>query len=122
MSTIRRKFLLSILTLFLFISQATYAQSPSSIDEDKLLASINKLPPPPKSINDVIKLLDGGKIDLEEVKRLTAIADSEPPVGASNRELFTFYKNRTGAAERGWVLVTDDSDFDYVDGLVIEHW
>jgi tRNA(fMet)-specific endonuclease VapC len=24
--------------------------------------------------------------------------------------------------ERGWVLVTDDSDFDYVDGLVIEHW
>jgi tRNA(fMet)-specific endonuclease VapC len=24
--------------------------------------------------------------------------------------------------EQGWVLVTDDSDFDYVDGLVIEHW
>ncbi|MEH2065356.1 MAG: PIN domain-containing protein [Nostoc sp.] len=24
--------------------------------------------------------------------------------------------------EDGWVLVTDDSDFDYVDGLVIEHW
>jgi len=24
--------------------------------------------------------------------------------------------------EHGWVLVTDDSDFDYVDGLVIEHW
>lgn len=24
--------------------------------------------------------------------------------------------------EKGWVLVTDDSDFDYVDGLVIEHW
>ena len=24
--------------------------------------------------------------------------------------------------EWGWVLVTDDSDFDYVDGLVIEHW
>ena len=24
--------------------------------------------------------------------------------------------------EREWVLVTDDSDFDYVDGLVIEHW
>ncbi len=100
MSTIRRKFLLSLLTLFVLISQSTNAQSPSSVDEDKLLASINKLPPPPKSINDVIKLLDGGKIDLEEVKRLTAIADSEPPVGASNRELFTFYKNRTGAAEQ----------------------
>lgn len=24
--------------------------------------------------------------------------------------------------ELNWVLVTDDSDFDYVDGLVIEHW
>ena len=24
--------------------------------------------------------------------------------------------------EQGWVLVTDDSDFDCVDGLVIEHW
>jgi tRNA(fMet)-specific endonuclease VapC len=24
--------------------------------------------------------------------------------------------------ERSWVLVTDDSDFDYVDGLVIDHW
>lgn len=22
----------------------------------------------------------------------------------------------------GWVLVTDDTDFDYVDGLVLEHW
>ncbi len=24
--------------------------------------------------------------------------------------------------ERSWVLVTDDSDFDYMDGLVIDHW
>lgn len=22
----------------------------------------------------------------------------------------------------GWVLVTDDTDFDYVDGLILEHW
>ncbi|TBR60915.1 type II toxin-antitoxin system VapC family toxin [Mastigocladus laminosus UU774] len=24
--------------------------------------------------------------------------------------------------EHGWVLVTDDTDFDYVDGLILEHW
>jgi tRNA(fMet)-specific endonuclease VapC len=24
--------------------------------------------------------------------------------------------------EHGWVLVTDDTDFDYVDGLLLEHW
>jgi tRNA(fMet)-specific endonuclease VapC len=24
--------------------------------------------------------------------------------------------------EHGWVLVTDDSDFDYVDGLLLKHW
>lgn len=24
--------------------------------------------------------------------------------------------------ENGWVLVTDDTDFDYVDGLILEHW
>jgi tRNA(fMet)-specific endonuclease VapC len=24
--------------------------------------------------------------------------------------------------ERGWVLVTDDTDFDYVDGLMVEFW
>ncbi len=24
--------------------------------------------------------------------------------------------------EYGWVLVTDDRDFDYVDGLLLEHW
>jgi tRNA(fMet)-specific endonuclease VapC len=24
--------------------------------------------------------------------------------------------------EHGWVLVTDNTDFDYVDGLMLEHW
>ena len=24
--------------------------------------------------------------------------------------------------EHDWVLVTDDKDFDYVDGLILEHW
>lgn len=24
--------------------------------------------------------------------------------------------------EQGWVLVTDDKDFDYVDGLILERW
>ena len=24
--------------------------------------------------------------------------------------------------EHGWVLVTGDTDFDYVDGLILEHW
>ncbi|MBW4671800.1 MAG: type II toxin-antitoxin system VapC family toxin [Cyanomargarita calcarea GSE-NOS-MK-12-04C] len=24
--------------------------------------------------------------------------------------------------EHSWVLVTDDTDFDYVDGLLLEHW
>ncbi len=28
----------------------------------------------------------------------------------------------TRCLEHGWALVTDDTDFDYVDGLIVEHW
>ena len=68
--------LLLLCTLIFAVPTFVNAQSKTSPEEDKLLASLNKLPPPPKSIDDVLKLLNASKIDLEEVKRLTALSDS----------------------------------------------
>jgi len=68
-----RNLMLKIITLLIIlcISPVTInAQSNTSPEEDKLLASLNKLPPPPKSIDDVVKLLDASKIDLGEIRRL----------------------------------------------------
>ncbi|WP_268768183.1 PIN domain-containing protein [Mastigocoleus testarum] len=31
-------------------------------------------------------------------------------------------RKRIQCLERSWALVTDDTDFDYVDGLTLEHW
>ncbi|MEY4143756.1 MAG: hypothetical protein RLZZ173_1210, partial [Pseudomonadota bacterium] len=73
--------LLLLCTLICSVPTFVNAQSSPSPEEDKLLASLNKLPPPPKSINDVLKLLNASKIDLEDVKRLTALSDSEPSPG-----------------------------------------
>jgi len=91
--------LLLLCTLICSVPTFVNAQSSPSPEEDKLLASLNKLPPPPKSINDVLKLLNASKIDLEDVKRLTALSDSEPSPGLGKQELFTFYKNRARANE-----------------------
>ena len=94
--------MLKIITLLIIlcISPVTInAQSNTSPEEDKLLASLNKLPPPPKSIDDVVKLLDASKIDLGEIRRLTALSDSEPSPGLGKQELFTFYRNRARANE-----------------------
>ena len=92
--------LLLLCTLICSVPTFVNAQSNPSLEEDKLLASLNKLPPPPKSINDVLKLLNASKIDLEDVKRLTALSDSEPSPGLGKQELFTFYKNRARANEQ----------------------
>ena len=92
--------LLLLCTLICSVPTFVNAQSSFSPEEDKLLASLNKLPPPPKSINDVLKLLNASKIDLEDVKRLTALSDSEPSPGLGKQELFTFYKNRARANEQ----------------------
>lgn len=92
--------LLLLCTLIFAVPTFVNAQSKTSPEEDKLLASLNKLPPPPKSIDDVLKLLNASKIDLEEVKRLTALSDSEPSLGLSKQELFTFYRNRARANEQ----------------------
>jgi len=97
-----RNLMLKIITLLIIlcISPVTInAQSNTSPEEDKLLASLNKLPPPPKSIDDVVKLLDASKIDLGEIRRLTALSDSEPSPGLGKQELFTFYRNRARANE-----------------------
>jgi len=97
-----RNLMLKTITLLIIlcISPVTInAQSNTSPEEDKLLASLNKLPPPPKSIDDVVKLLDASKIDLGEIRRLTALSDSEPSPGLGKQELFTFYRNRARANE-----------------------
>jgi tetratricopeptide (TPR) repeat protein len=92
--------LLLFCTLICTVPTFVNAQSNTTPEEDKLLANLDKLSPPPKSINDILRLLEGSKIDLEAVRRLTALSDSEPSPGLGKQELFTFYKNRARANDQ----------------------
>ena len=77
-----------------------FAQSNFSAEENKLLASIDRLPPPPKSINDLLKVLQVNKPDAEEVRRLIKVAETEPSPTMNKKELHELYKNKAGANEQ----------------------
>jgi CHAT domain-containing protein len=95
-----RNLILKIITFLIILCIAPVtinAQSNPSPEEEKLLASLNKLPPPPKSIDDVVKLLDSLKVDPEETNRLITIANGEIPIGLSKKDSYIFYKNKVMA-------------------------
>lgn len=67
--------------------------------DQQILAAIDKVPRPPKSIADLIKLLDAASPDLETTKKNQQIADAQPPANGTRKELWGFYKARVKAAE-----------------------
>lgn len=75
----------------------SHAQAPQ---EEKSAELINKVPPPPKSIQDVIKLLDAAKPDATFVKKNQELVNATPPSSGSNEELWSFYKRRAKAADQ----------------------
>ena len=93
-----RQFLRS---LFLISACCFSALVGAQATDQQLLNSIDKVPPPPKTINDLIKVLDAAKPDLATIKKNEEMAQASPPANATREQLWTFYKDQTQAL---WAL------------------
>ena len=83
----------------LLIGGQVVLANPSPTVDQEVLASIDKVPPPPKSIDDLVKLLNASRPDPESIRKKEAIADAQPPAGMVGEQLYFFYKERAKAAE-----------------------
>ncbi len=97
MNSIFNKWLCLVFSLF--ISGATFASNPSGASDKELLASIDKVPASPKTIDDLVKLLDASKPDATEVQKYKDVLVAKPPENATKEQLNAFYKERGRAAE-----------------------
>jgi hypothetical protein len=93
-----------IFTLFSFLSLFSCTEQKMSLKEAKqVTVSINKRPfvPPPRSINDIMTILDDvGKPDAESIILVTALkarAAAKPPEGSNKITLAKFYQKRATA-------------------------
>jgi len=96
------------LTLLIFINLDfnSKANTPSTdqISDKDLVALIDKVPPPPKNIDDVIKLLDNSKSDIQAVEKYKQIASSKPDPSLKGVQLFEYHQRQFEALEQlGWV-------------------
>ncbi len=93
---------LRILTLsfLLFFSTSAISNQPEKeLSEKDLIALIDKVPPPPKNINDVIKLLDNSKADVQSVEKYKQIVNSIPDPNLTKAQLFEFVQRKSEALE-----------------------
>ena len=87
------------LVLSLFISGATIASNPSGGTDKEILASIDKVPASPKTIDDLVKMLDAAKPDASEIQRHKDSLAAKVPENATKEQLNAFYRERGRAAE-----------------------
>src|SRR5262245_17509789 len=73
---------------------------------------------PPKTIADILALLEGEKPDPAKLAKLSAAVDAEPPQRASAPELMKFYLTRSEARQVAGRLVDAREDADR--GLAID--
>ena len=95
-------FFLRILTLsfLLFFSTSAISNQPEKeLSEKDLIALIDKVPPPPKNINDVIKLLDNSKADVQSVEKYKQIVNSTADPNLTKAQLFEFVQRKSEALE-----------------------
>lgn len=99
------KILSTALIVFFSLILSVHSNTPPDQTNDKDLVSlINKVPPPPKSINDVIKLLDNSKSDIQAVEKYKQIANSKPDPSLKGVQLFEHHQRQFEALEQlGWV-------------------
>ena len=99
----RKKIKILSTALFIFFSLilSVYSNTPPDQTNDKDLVSlINKVPPPPKSINDVIKLLDNSKADVQSVEKYKQIINSTPDPNLKGVQLFEYHQRKFEALEQ----------------------
>jgi len=97
MNSIFNKWLCLVFSLF--ISGATFASNPSGASDKELLASIDKVPASPKTIDDLIKMLDAAKPDASETQKNKEALAAKIPENATKEQLHAFYRERSRAAE-----------------------
>ncbi len=71
------RLLILFLISFLILTTQLFANTPELTDKE-LLAKFDNTPSPPKNINDVIKLLDNSKADVQSVEKYKQIVNSTP--------------------------------------------
>lgn len=95
------KILSTALIVFFSLILSVYSNTPPDQTNDKDLVSlINKVPPPPKSINDVIKLLDNSKADVQSVEKYKQIINSTPDPNLKGIQLFEHHQRQFEALEQ----------------------
>lgn len=87
------------LVFSLLISGLALASNPSGGSDKELLASIDKVPASPKTIDDLVKMLDAAKPDASEMQKNKEALAAKVPENASNEQLNSFYRERSRAAE-----------------------
>ena len=86
------------LSLITFPAVSQNAPTAPAIDQ-QVLAAIDMVPAPPKTIDDLVKALDAAKPDIEVIRKNQELADSQPSEGLSKLELWNYYRSRVWAAE-----------------------
>jgi hypothetical protein len=97
MSSIFSKWLFLVFSLF--VTGATLASNPSGASDKELLASIDKVPASPKTIDDLVKMLDAAKPDATEMRKNKEALAAKIPENASKEQLNAFFRERSRAAE-----------------------
>ena len=87
------------LVFALFLSGVTVASNPSGASDKELLASIDRVPASPKTIDDLVKLLDAAKPDASEIQKHKDSLAAKVPENATKEQLNAFYRERSRAAE-----------------------
>jgi hypothetical protein len=97
MSSIFSKWLFLVFSLF--VTGATLASNPSGASDKELLASIDKVPASPKTIDDLVKMLEAAKPDATEMQKNKEALAAKIPENASKEQLNAFFRERSRAAE-----------------------
>ena len=85
--------------IFFMHSQIVLSATDTISKEDLELLSSQKVVTPPRSIADIVKILDNAKIDYEVIKNNQAILDAAVPENASKSDLTLYHRRRGLAAE-----------------------
>ncbi len=97
MNSLFNKWLFLVFTLF--VSGATVASNPSGTSDKELLATIDKVPASPKTIDDLVKMLDAAKPDASQTQKHKDALAAKAPENATKEQLNSFYRERSRAAE-----------------------
>jgi CHAT domain-containing protein len=95
------KFLSSGLFVVIFFIHSQIVLSATDVisKEDLELLNAQKVVTPPRSIADIVKMLDTAKIDYEAIKNNQARLEGAPPENASKNDLVLYHRQRVAAAE-----------------------